>query len=86
MTTPREQARAAAQELRKKSYEKMPSGLCERYEHPVHGVGRIVDHRPVVERGKELEPPFIEVLLEFEAYEFWTGACFLDTMEYIQNA
>jgi len=83
MTNAREVMRQRAEAQKRKQYEKMPSGIGERYEHPVHGLGTIIEHRPVVDRGASLGPPYIEVLLEFKGFEFWTGTCYLDTMEYI---
>lgn len=85
MPTPREQARERTEVNERKRYLKMPSGIGEVYEHPVHGVGKIVKHRPAMLRGVPREAPFIEVLLEFKTYEFWTAACYLDTMEYIKR-
>lgn len=80
----REQARQAAELARRQSYERHQSAIGTKYEHPIHGVGVIIKHRPIIERGITLAPPFIEVLLEFKTTEFWTGACFLDTMEHIK--
>ena len=70
----------------KAEFEKMPSAIGTKYEHRVHGVCEIKDHRAIYDRGDKLPAPYIEVQLVGADVSFWTGACYLHTMELVKDA